>query len=256
MATVDASATDFVRRELATGAGAATILGAFPTALYLELATGSVLAVLTADAITLPLGLVLPTASARTPLHRYRGPASVDGGAVCVGDLRVRAAGDRPSKVPFVGAPLAGRVTEARAALAEPARQLGFDPRTPSDATAWSPTAVAVDLLGSGPGLTPAGDDFLCGLLAGAIAFARPYAELRAAIASVLADRPRATTSLSRQLLLLACDGYAIEPVIDLARALCSPDGRAVSGAAERISVIGHSSGFALGCGVLAAARP
>jgi hypothetical protein len=252
--TIAASATGFIRREMATGTGAATVLGAFPTALYLELSTGSVLAVLTADAVALPLGLVLPTTSARTPLDRHRGPAAVDAGSVSIGDLRVRPASDRPSRVVFAGVPLAARVAEARATLAAAAPGTGFDARGASHAAAISLTRAAGELLGSGPGLTPAGDDFLCGLLAGGFAFGRSHAELRAAIASTLADRPRATTSLSRQLLRLACDGHAIEAVIGFGRALCSPDPRAVTGAAERLSAIGHSSGVALGDGVLAAA--
>ena len=65
-------------------------LGAFPTALYLRLAGGEVIALLTRDAVLLPLGLRLTTHSADNPLSRWTGPVRVGSSQVHVGDWSVR----------------------------------------------------------------------------------------------------------------------------------------------------------------------
>ena len=46
----------------------ADVLGRFATALYLRLADGEVIAVLSSDAVGLPIGLILPTSSREFPL--------------------------------------------------------------------------------------------------------------------------------------------------------------------------------------------
>ena len=66
------------------------VLGAFPTALYLRLAGGEVIALLTRDAVLLPLGLRLTTHSADHPLNRWTGPVRVGSSQVQVGDWSVR----------------------------------------------------------------------------------------------------------------------------------------------------------------------
>ena len=104
-------------------------------------------------------------------------------------------------------------------------------------------------LIGLGSGLTPAGDDFLCGLLAGLClrgafadsdsrltAFAR---SLRAAVPDHLSD----TIDISAAFLRCACEGQFSEAMIRLADAAAAgtADCRTIAGS---FSKIGHSSGF------------
>lgn len=254
---IAASATPFVREQLAGRAGACTILGAFPTAVYLELSTGAVIGVLTSDAVALPLGLVLPTSSAAQPLDGYRSRARIQAEVLELGDLRVAAGRSRPSRPWFVGPPVRRRIDEAWARLRPTWDRTGLDARSVAalrDGSGWRSIAGTVaELLGRGPGLTPAGDDLLCGFLAGDVAFGRERNDVRSAVLTRLRERPCATTSLSRQLLRLACDGNAIDEVISFARALCGEDPAGLERAVDGLVGVGHSSGAALAFGVLAA---
>ena len=63
------------------------------------------------------------------------------------------------------------------------------------------------------------------------------------------------TTSLSRQLLLSAVAGNGLPELQELGQALCQPAAAAAERAWRRLSRIGHSSGTALGIGLLAGAR-
>jgi hypothetical protein len=110
-------------------------------------------------------------------------------------------------------------------------------------------------LLGSGPGLTPSGDDVLAGFLAGAAAFGLNAAALREATA-VLA--PARTTALSAALLWHAARGECIDELAAVAAVLTSqgrngPEqaGRAIS----RLLSVGHTSGAALALGLVIAAE-
>jgi len=116
-------------------------------------------------------------------------------------------------------------------------------------------TAMAARLLGSGPGLTPSGDDVLAGFLAGAAAFGLDAAALRQATA-VLA--PARTTALSAALLWHAARAECIDEVAAVAAVLtghrwCGTEqtGRAVS----CLLSVGHTSGAALALGLLTAAE-
>ena len=53
------------------------VLGTFPSAIYLRLAGREVIAVLTREAIQLPLGLTLSADSSELPLDRWTGPVRV-----------------------------------------------------------------------------------------------------------------------------------------------------------------------------------
>jgi hypothetical protein len=120
-----------------------------------------------------------------------------------------------------------------------------------------SAARAAVTLLGLGPGLTPAGDDFVGGAF-----FAR--AMLTAAGSSATGWRQaaeivreaasRSTHPISAVLLgdLLAGEGWA--PLHDLARALASDDEAAATAAARRLVRLGHSSGWDLLAGFVAGA--
>jgi hypothetical protein len=150
--------------------------------------------------------------------------------------------------------------------------------------TAIDPS-IAAGLLGRGPGLTPAGDDLLAGLLLGGLAFgpavAGPVvagpaiagpakadtaradtavadtavadpgtASLRAVIESLA---PVQTTALSAALLRHAARGECIGEVAALAAALAGAG--PVESAASRLLAVGHTSGAALALGLVLAAE-
>ena len=110
----------------------------------------------------------------------------------------------------------------------------------------YSTAATALcRLVGLGQGLTPSGDDFLCGVLAGLILTARassPFAkQLRQTLQSRLAD----TNDISRAFLQCAIDNQYSQPVFELAE--CQSH-REILDSFKRI---GHSSGIDTLCGIL-----
>jgi hypothetical protein len=244
------SATGFVRAALAASPGPARQLGSFPTACYLELGSGAVIAVLTSDAVQLPIGLTLPWSSGELDLLSVvRG---LDGAVVRPGEppevrlgrLRVAATGRWDARLRHCGRPVCF-------------------PRLADVSDVWSdspdpfgdPAAAVAGLLGRGPGLTPAGDDLLCGALAAARLFGIPAGPLADAVRDRLAGSERATTALSRQLLLCALAGDGLPELQRLAEAMCSPvSPDPVDRAWRRLLRIGHSSGAALAAGLLAGA--
>lgn len=110
--------------------------------------------------------------------------------------------------------------------------------------------------LGRGEGLTPEGDDFLTGVVAGyrhasaSVGDVPGALVLQAIRTPVLAAARRSTTSLSRTLLRHAFDGEVPAPVGSLLRALT---GRGdLAAALDATIAIGHRSGPALATGVVA----
>jgi hypothetical protein len=232
------------------------VLGRFATALYLRLAAGEVIALLSSDAVRLPIGLILPTSSRQFPLTYLSGPVVVGWGAVHIGSWSCRV-----SRLVSLGAPAA--LTPDRHACAHLQHRLthcqSADPdlrlpdALPDDA--HSPE-VAADLvrrlLGAGPGLTPAGDDVLAGLLVGLWSFGQKAEPLRLA---VLAGLATGTTDLSAALLRCATRGESIPQVNQLLQTM---SGNAWQGRLDHAMYdlvrVGHTSGTALATGVLAAA--
>jgi hypothetical protein len=106
-------------------------------------------------------------------------------------------------------------------------------------------------LVGAGAGLTPSGDDALCGVLLALRAVGGPAAApaLRAVQRHIGAST-RATTSLSASLLLAACEGYAVPEVSRLVAAVATGEVPAVERALPAVLAIGHSSGADLLAGV------
>lgn len=256
-----AVATEHARNELGRAAAPLTVLGAFPTALYLGTAEGGVLALLTRDAVQLPIGVTLPVPSGSMPLGGYTGSARSEAGTLSVsgvaGILRVVPGQLRPTALRPVGEPMPCQVEQALrlfAASGTEVEDVLAHRLVGAPDLADASTAVAA-LLGRGPGLTPAGDDLLCGALAGTVLFGRPVEPMRRAVLDQLTARPRATTSLSRQLLLSAVAGHGLAELSSLGRALCGSDAGVLSEACARLSAIGHSSGAALAAGVLAVAE-
>jgi hypothetical protein len=115
---------------------------------------------------------------------------------------------------------------------------------------------AATRLLGRGPGLTPAGDDFLGGALFARALLARAGAGQAAAwaeaAAGVLAQARTATHPVSAVLLADLAAGHGWAPLHDLAAALGRGRPAAAREAAGRLVRLGHSSGWDLLAGILA----
>ncbi|HEY4371868.1 MAG TPA: DUF2877 domain-containing protein [Burkholderiales bacterium] len=118
-----------------------------------------------------------------------------------------------------------------------------------NDAAAF--TAAGLRLLGVGGGLTPSGDDFV-----GAALFtlhhldidSAPWREASAAL--TLATRTR-THAISAALFDDLAAGASFTPLHDL---IAAPAFRAMFEPARRLTAIGHSSGWDMLCGMIAAA--
>jgi len=104
------------------------------------------------------------------------------------------------------------------------------------------PATVAV-LVGSGGGLTPLGDDVVCGWLAAHRAAGVPTPEVDEAVRRLL---PR-TTTFSATLLECALAGEVADPVAAYLRSLGTPDADA---ARRGLESFGHSSGHGLAHGI------
>ncbi len=206
-----------------------TVLGSFPTAIYIHVPAGfGVIALLTRDAVRVPCGVQLPSSSGEFPLDRLSGPVRVGGGALRIGTAEITVGRLVSVSVPRLPAPR----------------------RVDSDIDVDVDVADPARLLGLGSGLTPSGDDVLAGYLAGAAAYGLPVDELRT---FVCAEAPRRTTTLSAALLRHAAAGEAIPQVCRLLLAL--DDGIRTDDALAGLLRVGHTSGAALAAGVLAAAR-
>jgi hypothetical protein len=99
--------------------------------------------------------------------------------------------------------------------------------------------AAARALGGLGPGLTPAGDDALSGILFAFRAMAGPSVEA----ALVAVARSIRTSDLGAAVLEAAAGGFHIEPVHDLVMATASGDANAAARAAADLDRFGSSSG-------------
>ncbi len=245
-------------------------LGTGPSALYLLIDSGLVLAVLAHDAVRLPRAVVLSSTAAELPLvglvggdeRRPVGPARVGGGRIewsgAAGPVTVDAVRAwAPSRV-RPGRTRPAAVAGLRAALA--GHDVGVEPSRVDDLAqagdARQEYAAAAALLGRGPGLTPSGDDVLAGCLLGTRAFGLPAPGLVAAVRDLAS---RATTALSAQLLRDAAGpGQCVPELAATVDALCGRP--APADAVARLLAVGHTSGAALALGLLsavtAAARP
>lgn len=122
-------------------------------------------------------------------------------------------------------------------------------------------------LIGLGPGLTPAGDDILTGLLAGlhVLKHRAPAPHHCTSTLAILTDiverrAPNRTTALSQTLLFYAARGIAVEPLLDVLWTLGSGSPiRSLTptnvGGLDALLAIGHSSGSDMLTGALLAAQ-
>lgn len=230
----------------------ATVLGTFPTALYLQV--GSHARVLP---IVTPGGLRLPTALAvATPLPTVGWGVQpgdhvvVGGGDVLLPYVTIRAVRRwRPHPVHSAAVHqgrVGARLSSLRLGWRTPARSL-TETLAKGDRDALPDRVHA--LVGTGPGLTPSGDDVLCGVLLGLRLHPRGSDSLVDRLWHAVLPRLSSTTSLSAALLTEAAEGYAVVPVVRLTEALAGfdPTDPAASGevdlAVRAVLAIGHSSG-------------
>lgn len=225
----------------------ATVLAAFPAALYLQVGGhADVLPVVTHTGLRLPTALTVTPQLPTVGWGAQPGDRVVVGaGAVQLAALTIRAVRTwRPRRTPSAAAGGCAAPWDAvRLPWRPAARAL-----VAVLAEGGQPERLLAErvgaLVGAGPGLTPSGDDVLCGVLLG----------LRLHGATHLVDvlwravRPRlgATTSLSAALLCEAADGYAVQPVERLLLTLASGRADADDRAAEALRAvlaIGHTSG-------------
>jgi hypothetical protein len=108
-----------------------------------------------------------------------------------------------------------------------------------------------IDLIGLGVGLTPSGDDYLVGLLAGLEAAHQPArAELAA---TVVAHARSRTTSIGVSSLVHAASGAYAERVHDVLAAIADDQARGLERAIRRLLAYGATSGGDLLVGLFAA---
>ena len=113
--------------------------------------------------------------------------------------------------------------------------------------------ACVAETVGAGMGTTPAGDDVICGVLAGLdlLGFGDAHQRLGAAVA----PRLSCTTRSSRHLLAAAAAGRYTEGLIRLATALASASAPAVHDALDALARWGASSGLDQATGFAAVVR-
>jgi hypothetical protein len=163
---------------------------------------------------------------------------------------------------------VAARISAAAHALAPP---VVAEPAARLDSALTSGDAGRVAdavhaLVGLGPGLTPAGDDVVCGALAAL--FAAGAAVPRDQLAAAANEQAGATTSLSGQLLRCAAAGEGVPQLVRLLRALAGLHGGTgadmdgenegtdgTTAAVAELARVGGTSGAALGHGALLALR-
>jgi hypothetical protein len=206
-------------------------LGAFRAAVYLGHDDG-VLALVTSDGVAHPNAVVVGAAAADAPfagLHAHvRG--TVGEGRIDLPGLEVRVARWRDPR-PRLGAVDPGRLADAvAAARRQVAGSTEGDPGADAElATLAAAVAAAIAggdehaavaaatrLLGRGPGLTPAGDDVLAGLLAATVTLAPAVRDRRSA-GPHEGHRDRAARADDRTDELVATARAAGEAIADLA---------------------------------------
>lgn len=288
---------------------AAEVLASFSRAIYLRLpaahsgtcpALGErVVAIITPDALRLPCSIVVGTGvdldgatsgaltprdarSAATPGEA--GGGVIGAGAVHLPHLSVRVTRWwRPRRPrPLRATPALAENVDRLAALLPPLPEELTGPAValqtrlaswPADPEAAGCVAEeARQLVGLGPGLTPAGDDLLAALMLALTAAPGAARALAAALAASFAgDAAEKTTSLSRALLRHGASGEGVPEIADLVDILATApeSARSLGGARgvpssaagplqttlARVLAIGSSSGGALAHGVLLGAR-
>lgn len=233
---------------------ATRVLFAAPSALYLLGDDGrTVLSVVTADGLALPGAVRLALSSTRFAWGVGQGEAVLVGaGSIQLPQVRIEvrrvwrpARVDEPAVIGDHDSPAALPTAPLWPAPVWPA-PVWPDLVSPGEV---SSSRVAA-LVGAGPGLTPAGDDALCGALLMARALGHPAQAALARLVQAATAHPGATTALSAALLADAAAGYGLAPVVALVDALARGDVRSATSAVGAVAAIGHTSGLALLAGI------
>jgi len=257
-----------VRRDRAltgpTGVDALSVVHLGQAAAVLATRSGTLVPVTAGPAGLVPGGFGVPDRAALAPvLARWSEPA--DGHRAAEIDLRAWYAAAVPVELGIGAVARAGstatQLAELDRGLPEPpSRAAGFDPGERAAELARAAVEAHTELdacvattVGAGIGTTPAGDDAICGVLAGLdlLGLEGAHGRLGAAVAPLLA----ATTRTSRHLLAAAVAGRYTEGLIGLAAALTSASAPAVRGALTVLARWGASSGLDQATGFAAAIR-
>lgn len=274
-ATAPAAASSAVAAVLTGPSRPARVLATFPAAVYLQHEDG-LLAIVAADGVHHPNAVVLGSAVAARPfagLHADQ-QATIGDGGVRIGELdvtvarwfdpvpRLRATSPEVLTDHLAAATsyLATRTGPGPHPMAGPAVAVA-DRLHHGDAEAAADVA-ARRLVGAGPGLTPAGDDVLAGLLAAVVTLAPATLDPLGAEAltdtagragALVVTRARqATTAVSAELLGHAVRGEVAVPAAAVLHALTGR--RPVAPALDTLLGVGASSGRDLAYGLLTGA--
>lgn len=244
------SASVWVLGQVAGPRRDATVLHAGRSAVYLDV-EGSCLAVLAAQAVQVPCGV-------RTALPTL--PQLATGDAAFVVDGSIEIPGCEVLVTDIVDATVPVVSTEA---AAWGARRIVARAGEPLEVTRAALPEVAltrlaagdsrsvIALLGLGPGLTPLGDDVLCGWLAAAVARRHPALDdVRSAVAAAAVRR---TTTLSSTLLGCAARGEGVPEFRTLLRGVADHDESVVDESVDLLDGVGATSGAGLLLGAVLA---
>lgn len=237
---VAAAAPAWVRERLYGPRRRAAVIHAGADAVYLD-DGGSCLGVLTRSAVAVPCAL-------QTRLRDLppAGPdAELGDGGLDVAGMHVRIGRIVDASVPRINA-----TSTTATVLAETCgdRLDAVRAELPSSALTslrGADTAAVRALLGRGSGLTPVGDDVLCGWVATRQALGTASVPM---IRAIQASAATSTTRLSATLLDRACAGDVIPAFRRLLLPLRSPtaSGAAINRAVDALFAVGHTSGAGL----------
>lgn len=107
-------------------------------------------------------------------------------------------------------------------------------------------------LVGLGPGLTPAGDDYILGLAAGGVLLGSQGCQRRMALlAEVIDANADRTNEISHAAMAHAVRGRLRQSILELGRAIGGGDRAEMAGCAQRVLGLGATSGTDLLSGML-----
>lgn len=262
-------------RELLTGpTRPARALALFESAVYLAVdgvfvdgacAGREVVGIVCRDAVRLPNALVVAAPTSESPWagigNDMGTSAAVGAGRVTFGGLTVRVARWRATapRAPLPNPGLSAGAAALAAALAH--AELPLDASVAGPAESFTRALrnrrtddalrAAAAMIGLGPGLTPTGDDFVCGALVALLDLDGPQlpfaADLARRVPAVAGGR---TTDLSLALLRRAAQGEAADELLAVLTAAAG--GGEIQQSVVRLLRVGHSSGHDLARGLLA----
>ena len=239
MASIDrgAAVRDLAERARHGGPVTGRVVAVYPKAVYLRI-DGDLVAVVSAAAPAGPLHL----RCAAVPPARRHEPVACDGSRVAARTWAVRC--DPPT---WEGA-LPTEVSRPRPAAGLPPEVPAGHDRVRDAVLAGDLQDAASVLGGRGPGLTPAGDDVLAGLLMAARALWGPGCE--AGLVAVASSVP--TTAPAEAFLRWAARGQSVAPAHDWLCAAAGGDAGTAREAERRLGAFGASSGRCLVAGMRA----